>query len=146
MVDQSWKWTHATKIPSDTAVARELLNQLLLKLEEFGWDEQETFGIHLALEEALVNAIKHGNRLDPNKEVEVDVRISNTHFKISIADEGDGFIPEDVPDPTAQENLESPSGRGIMLMRSFMSTVSFNDVGNRVDLSKERNSSESELI
>ena len=145
-MDQSWKWTHATKIPSDTAVARELLNQLLLKLEEFGWDEQETFGIHLALEEALVNAIKHGNRLDPNKEVEVDVRISSTRFKISIADEGDGFIPEDVPDPTAQENLESPSGRGIMLMRSFMSTVSFNDVGNRVDLSKERNSSESELI
>ena len=146
MFDQSWKWTHVTKIPSDTAAARELLNQLLLKLEEFGWDEQETFGIHLALEEALVNAIKHGNRLDPNKEVEVDVRISSTRFKISIADEGDGFIPEDVPDPTAQENLESPSGRGIMLMRSFMSTVSFNDVGNRVDLSKERNSSESELI
>lgn len=146
MADQSWKWTHETKIPSDTAAARELLNHLLLKLEEFGWDEQETFGIHLALEEALVNAIKHGNRLDPHKEVEVDVCVSNAHFKISITDEGDGFTPEDVPDPTAQENLESPSGRGIMLMRSFMSTVSFNDVGNRVELSKQRNSGEPELI
>ena len=65
-------------------------------------------------------------------------KLSNTELFISIADEGDGFNPDDVPDPTAEDNLEIPSGRGLMLMHSFMDSVAYNDKGNQVTMKKVR--------
>ncbi|HAY83310.1 MAG TPA: ATP-binding protein [Planctomycetaceae bacterium] len=134
----SWSWTSERSIESDTTIGQQLLNEVLSQLKQHAWDEQDTFGVHLAVEEALVNAIKHGNQSDPDKKVHVVSRVSKTHFFIEIRDEGDGFNPGDVPDPTADENLESPSGRGLMLMRSFMSRVDFNDAGNCVVMEKQR--------
>jgi serine/threonine-protein kinase RsbW len=142
----SEEWNHSVerKIPSDTTLAREILDTLLANLASSGWAEEETFGIHLAVEEALMNAIKHGNQRDPDKSVMVEYLLSSTRMRIVIEDEGPGFDPTAVPDPTEDENLELPSGRGLMLMRTFMTEVEYNERGNRVLMTKERFSSDEE--
>ena len=89
--------------------------------------------------QALVNAIKHGNQYDTNKRVHVVCKISRSRVRIEITDEGNGFNLQCIPDPTEDENLEKPSGRGIMLMRNYMSLVQYNDVGNCVVMEKLRN-------
>jgi serine/threonine-protein kinase RsbW len=123
-------------IPSDPAEARRVQDEIEshLKANEFG--EHDIFGIRLALEEALVNAIKHGNRMDRAKSVKISYRVVPNRFDIHISDEGIGFDPEDVPDPTAFENLERPCGRGLMLMRYYMTEVAFLGRGNAVRMCK----------
>ena len=135
-MSEDWIWSVDTKIPSDTDEARKILDEMLAKLAEHGWGEEDTFGVHLAVEEALMNAIKHGNQLDASKSVLVDYRLNETDLEIIVEDEGPGFDPEAVPDPTLEENLELPSGRGLMLMRTFMGTVVYNEKGNRVSMAK----------
>ena len=76
--------------------------------------------------------------MDPDKFVQIDCRFDDEGVRIVIEDEGPGFDVTDVPDPTAEENLDKPGGRGIMLMRSFMSHIEYNDVGNRLILEKRR--------
>ncbi len=125
-------------IPSDTVVGQALQDQILRQLEELQFAEHDLFGVRLALEEALVNAIKHGNRLDPTKNVRVQWLIDHERVVIEIEDEGEGFDPGDVPDPTADENLERPCGRGIHLMRAFMTSIEYYDRGNRVVLIKAK--------
>ena len=92
----------------------------------------------MALEEAISNAVKHGNRGDPEKIVRLECQADRTSVVIRIEDEGEGFDPGAVPDPTDEENLEIPSGRGIVLMRSFMSEVAYEPPGNRVLMRFER--------
>ena len=138
MSDPSWTWNSDRTIPSDTGAGRQLVDELLEQLNGANWDEQEVFGIHLAFEEALVNAIKHGNRHDATKSVHVVCKLTSDLVRLEIRDEGAGFDPEAVPDPTEEENLEVPSGRGLMLMRSFMSMVEYNDTGNYVVMEKRR--------
>jgi serine/threonine-protein kinase RsbW len=96
------------------------------------------FGIQLALDEAFVNAVRHGNNLDPAKTVHAQWSFDRKRFKITIEDQGPGFDPETLPDPTAEENLVRPHGRGVMLMRAYMTEVSFNRRGNIVTLTKDR--------
>lgn len=125
-------------IPSDTVAGQALQEQILRQLENLQFAEHDLFGVRLALEEALVNAIKHGNRLDPAKNVRVQWCIDHERVIIEIEDEGEGFDPGDVPDPTADENLERPCGRGIHLMRAFMTSIEYYDRGNRVVLIKAK--------
>ncbi|KPK79758.1 MAG: hypothetical protein AMJ81_12850 [Phycisphaerae bacterium SM23_33] len=125
-------------IPTDMQAARQLAEDLLQEVEAKGYSESMQFAIRLALEEALSNAIKHGNRYDPDKSITVEAEIKDDHTAITVADEGEGFDPAAVPDPTADENLEKPSGRGIMLMRAYMDTVQFSKRGNQVSLVKNR--------
>lgn len=89
------------------------------------------------MEEAIANAVKHGNRLDPSKQIHVTCRLGTSGLYVEVADEGEGFDPSAVPDPTAPDRLEEPSGRGIMLMRSFMDRVEFSPRGNCVKLEKQ---------
>jgi serine/threonine-protein kinase RsbW len=126
------------RIPSDTARGREVQEQIVSGMEQRGFPPRDVFGVRLALEEALVNAIKHGNRMDPDKSVQIDWTLSEAGVRIVIEDEGEGFQVADVPDPTDDENLDKPGGRGIMLMRSFMSVVEYNESGNRLILEKRR--------
>ena len=105
-------------------------------MESRGYSPRDVFGVRLALEEALVNAIKHGNKMDPDKVVNVKWEIDEEHVRVVIEDQGEGFLVQDVPDPTDEENLDKPGGRGIMLMRSFMSVVEYNESGNRLTLEK----------
>lgn len=125
-------------IPSDLAEARRVQEVIEEALYAAGYTETDTFAIKLALEEALVNAIKHGNQLDPDKKVFVVFRVAPERFDIRIADEGAGFDPADVPDPTAIENLERPCGRGLLLMRGFMTEVEYHGRGNVVSMAKVR--------
>lgn len=116
-----------------------LINRLLDELQPLGYSEKERFGIRLALEEALVNAVKHGNGQDPTKTVRVRYQCTPQQFLIEICDEGRGFDPEAVPDPLNPDNLERPGGRGVFLMRHYMSWVQYNELGNCVTLCKIRN-------
>ena len=126
-------------IPSELAAAREVEKRVSEQVARYSYDEAARFAIKLAVEEGLTNAIKHGNRFDPTKSVEVQYDIDENHVSVTITDEGPGFDPADVPDPTADENLEKPCGRGIMLMRAYMDQVEYNERGNRVRLRKRNN-------
>jgi len=129
-------------IPSETAAGQAVQDRIIQRLEELGFPDRDVFGIRLSLEEALVNAIKHGNGMDPAKSVRVACEIDAGGVIVEIEDEGPGFHPEDVPDPTADENLERPCGRGIMLMKAFMTRVEYSNQGNRVLLEKLRTAEE----
>lgn len=98
------------------------------------YDRTSVFAIKLALEEALSNAFKHGNRNDPAKSVTLRFEVSPQTIVIEVEDQGEGFDLAAVPDPTASENLEIPCGRGITLMRAYMAEVSFQPPGNKVRL------------
>lgn len=102
-----------------------------------GFDEKALFAVRLALDEALTNAVRHGNASDPSKKVTVEFSTEPHQLTVTIEDEGPGFDPEAVPDPTAEENLGRPHGRGVMLMRAYMTDVQFNERGNRVTLVKQ---------
>ena len=125
-------------IPSDTEAGQAVQERIVSRLESLEYSMRDVFGVRLALEEALVNAIKHGNGLDPDKTVRVNCLIEDDLLRIEIEDQGPGFNMSDVPDPTADENLERPCGRGIMLIKSFMTSVEYNAKGNRVVLEKRR--------
>ena len=103
-----------------------------------GFTESQIFAIRLAMEEALTNAIKHGNRLKPGKHVTVDMQVTDEQFCVVVTDDGAGFAPTGVPDPTLAENLECPSGRGVMLMKAYMTEVRFSPCGNCVTLIKRK--------
>lgn len=89
----------------------------------FGVSDDAAYGIDMAVREAVTNAVLHGNRQDENKVVEIVLKSSPDAVEISVHDQGPGFNPEDVPDPTATENLLKTSGRGIFFMRTFMDEV-----------------------
>ena len=125
-------------IPSDLGEARRVQGLIEEALQASSYTEHDIFSIKLALEEALVNAIKHGNQMDPDKLVSVVFHVTPERFDIRITDEGVGFNPEDVPDPTAIENLERPCGRGLLLMRGFMTEVEYHGRGNVVSMAKVR--------
>jgi serine/threonine-protein kinase RsbW len=124
------------RIPSDPAEARAVQEEIEKQLHSRQAADQEIFSIRLALEEALVNAIKHGNQLDRSKQVHISYRFLSDRFEVRITDEGPGFDPTDVPDPTAVENLERPCGRGLMLMCHYMTEVTYNETGNSVFMTR----------
>jgi len=123
-------------IASDPAEARVVQEQVEQLLQTRKVPERDVFCIKLALEEALVNAIKHGNQFDRSKKVRVSYRLLADRFEVAVSDDGPGFDPTEVPDPTAAENIERPCGRGLMLMRHYMSEVAYNSCGNGVIMSR----------
>lgn len=133
------RYTTDLLIPSDPAEARRVQEEIERELKSNLFAERDIFSIRLALEEALVNAMKHGNQMDRAKKVRVAYQVSAERFDVLIADEGPGFDPGDLPDPTAVENLERPCGRGVMLMKHYMTVVDYNGRGNTVAMSKLRN-------
>jgi serine/threonine-protein kinase RsbW len=138
--DNHWTWTHEKRLPSVRGSSHAVLAELMAALEKDGWQQRDIFGIHLAVEEALVNAIRHGNSSDSEKQVHVICKLGPRRMLVEITDEGPGFNPDAVPDCTAEENLERPSGRGIMLMRNYMTRVEYVDGGCRVVMEKHRDS------
>ena len=94
-------------------------------LSRSGIAEDTAFGIDMAVREAVTNAVVHGNRQDENKTVDVTLKSSPDAVEISVHDQGPGFNPENVPDPTAEENILKASGRGIFFMRNFMDEVNW---------------------
>lgn len=92
-------------------------------LSRLGVDEGVAFGVDMAVREAVTNAVLHGNKLDAAKVVDLKLSKSPESFEIVVHDQGPGFNPNDIPDPTKEENLLKTSGRGIFFMRNFMDTV-----------------------
>lgn len=88
--------------------------------QKAGFDEDDLMKIGMAVRESMVNAVVHGNRYNAHKKVRFTVAHSSERLTVRIADEGEGFDPESLPDPLAPENLMRTSGRGIFLIRSFM--------------------------
>jgi serine/threonine-protein kinase RsbW len=125
-------------VPNDLRGAKEPERGILRRLVRCGYDADTAFGVKLAFEEAITNAVKHGNRNDTSKRIVIRYHVDRERIVIMVRDEGCGFCPGAVPDPTAEENLERPNGRGIMLMQSYMTKVCFNDAGNEVWMLKER--------
>lgn len=129
-------------LPTSTASIREVQDRLAELLADLEYPERDRFAIRLAVEEALVNAFKHGNCLDADRAIEVHCRVGSELIRVEIADQGAGFDPDDVDSSCDPGNVLSPNGRGLALMRTFMDRVEFCDKGNRVVLEKDRSHAE----
>lgn len=118
----------------------EVQARIIERIVQQGYPEKPLFSIKLALEEAIINAIKHGNKNDPTKKVHVEAIVGADKTEISVEDEGPGFDRASVPDPTAEENLCKCSGRGILLIESYMDSVSYSKNGRRLTMVKRNTS------
>lgn len=136
------QWQLQQTFASVPQMACELIRSVVSELETRGWTESDMFAIHMALEESIMNAIKHGNKCDPAKQVTVRFQLFEDRFEVVIRDQGAGFRLEDVPDPTLEENLENTSGRGVMLIQQFMDQVEYQDGGCQVAMLKRRSQPE----
>jgi serine/threonine-protein kinase RsbW len=97
--------------------------------------KQDDYGkILVATLEAVNNAITHGNKADPHKIVDVEIKLQDRNITITVTDEGRGFNPSSIPDPTKPENIEELSGRGVFLMTKLADSISFNEKGNSVTM------------
>jgi serine/threonine-protein kinase RsbW len=94
-------------------------------VRRFGFNEEAAFGIDMAVREAVTNAVLHGNKRDESKTVEVTFRGSPQVIEITVRDQGQGFNPGDVPDPTDPQNLMKANGRGLLFMRTFMDEIEY---------------------
>ncbi len=119
-------------VESKSSAVVDVCKQILSKLEEHKFDKDDIFAVHLTFEEAFLNAVKHGNKMDPTKKVKVDYCVDSDKVEISITDEGEGFEPEAVDDPRFGAGLYEPGGRGLLLMDSYMDEVKYNEQGNSV--------------
>lgn len=138
-VDPDNESTYVTVcIPSTLEGMKKPEADILRELRRCGYGNDTIFAIKLTLEESLTNAVKHGNRCDPSKCVTIRYAIDERKACFIIRDEGCGFDPDQVPDPTAPERLSVPSGRGIMLMRAYMDHVEFRHHGCEVFFMKSR--------
>lgn len=124
------------KIPSEIRRIKEVSSMVLKDLAPYHVDESRLFDIRLCVEEAVRNAIDHGNNHDRNLFVHIKYRIKNDEFIIEIEDEGKGFDHEAVPDPTSEENIMKGSGRGVLLIKHLMDRVEFGRTGNKITMAK----------
>ena len=134
-------WRYDDHIPSEADCCATIVRMVLEQLEKNGWGNKDTFGIHMAMEEAVMNAIDHGNNRSPDKTVHLVIEICGDRFYSKITDQGEGFDPTKVPDPTDEENLEKDCGRGVMLIKNFVDVVLYNDKGNSLELTKQNTES-----
>jgi serine/threonine-protein kinase RsbW len=120
--------------------AEEMADQVAAKA---GLDEDTRGGVSMAVREGMINAVLHGNAYDTNRRVNLSFEQNDQEMVVTISDEGKGFVPDEVPDPLAPENLLKTSGRGIFLMRAFMDEVRFRKLnpGTEITLIKRLKSS-----
>lgn len=134
----SGAFVRRVEIPFKRADIESIQTEIAAELGSRGYDEGAAFAVRLAIEEALVNGFRHGNDGDVAKTVHFECEIDDSSVYVEIADQGSGFNPCAVPDPTEEANLEMPSGRGIMLMRAYMTEVEYVAPGNRVRMAYYR--------
>jgi len=126
-------------VESKPSGLREPCERLLSVLEERGYTQDDMFAVHLALEEAFLNAVKHGNKMDPTKKVMLEYLVDDEKVEIRVMDEGRGFDPGSIPDPRAGENLYRPEGRGLLLINAYMDVVEYNEQGNGLRMVRYKN-------
>jgi serine/threonine-protein kinase RsbW len=123
------------------AELRPLLEALEDRMRVLGYPDRDLYAVQMALQEAVSNAFRHGHRGDRSKRIDLRFAVSDTEVALEVEDQGSGFDPDEAPNPFDAENLGRPGGRGLFLMRAYMSWVSFNREGNRVTLFKQRTAS-----
>lgn len=123
-------------VPSLISLMEGILDYLLKRVEKLGVVKPEKSNLFVALDEAFVNAVKHGNKFDMAKRVKISVEISPEKAQFTIEDEGEGFDVESIPDPRDPENLFKNSGRGVMFIYNIMDEVNYNERGNRLTMVK----------
>ena len=124
-------------IPSDFDAGRDVQRRVMDQVVLLNFEPDSVFAIRLALEEAIVNAIKHGNRADPKKKVHVEATITPERVEILVEDEGAGFNRSGIPDPTTHPNLNRPSGRGILLIEAYMTSATWERGGRCLRMARE---------
>ena len=121
------------ELPSDLRVIEGVVSYLVERCRGVDFDGSKlTLNFRVGMCEALANAVTYGNRQDPGKCVRVEVELSSERIVVAVRDQGDGFDPGEVPDPTLDENLERSGGRGIFLLHNLMDEVEYNERGNEV--------------
>lgn len=128
--------TFCEKIPSQLEIVPEFINKFLQSIKSFNINEEEIFQCKLALSEAVINAIKYGNKFNSSLPVEIDAEVSGARISITVRDHGPGFDYANLSDPTKEENLEKGSGRGVYLIRKLMDEVAFLDGGRAIKMTK----------
>lgn len=121
------------RVPTELDVVEEVVDVIARHCLAAGLTPRAArFNLRVALSEALANAIVYGNGLDPSKTVDVRVSVQTAALSVEVRDQGDGFDPTTIPDPTLPERLELPDGRGLFLIRQLVDDVFFNDRGNSI--------------
>ena len=141
-LDKSEAWHFHRIIPSDMDLGSHLVEPLLDAMRANEWPEFEILRVQLAYEEAITNAIRHGNRHSPEKTVDVEFRCDPERVLVRIADQGEGFDPKNVPDPRSEDLLEVPGGRGVLMINELMTHVQYNSRGNELEMEKIRGAEE----
>ena len=135
---KEWHWCCDLAVPARQGAGSPWIDRMLDRMKRLGWPEKDMFNVQLAFEEAMTNAVMHGNRSDPQKKVWLRYGVAENEVRISIRDEGDGFNPNTLPDPRHPDHILTPSGRGILLIRHIMSQVEFLPDGNGLTMIKYR--------
>jgi serine/threonine-protein kinase RsbW len=123
------------------AELRPFLEQLEVWMQMLRYPRKDIFAVRLALYEAASNAFRHGNRGDQSKNIYVRYLLTATEVLLEVEDQGPGFDPNQVPASLPEAYLDRPGGRGLFLMRAYMTWVSFHPGGNRVTLCRQRSPS-----
>ena len=124
------------ELPSDLSLMNGVLHYLIERVAGLGIIQPERSNLFIALDEAFVNAVKHGNKNDPTKLVRITADLSTNEARFQIEDEGEGFDPSSIPDPLDPANLFKASGRGVLLIYNIMDEVKSNERGNRLTMVK----------
>lgn len=125
------------EVPSQISLMHDILDYLMRRVEKIGVVNAENSNLFIALDEAFVNAVKHGNKFDTTKLVRIAAEISAKEARFTIEDEGEGFNVAEIPDPRNVENLFKASGRGVLIIHNVMDAVQYNERGNRVTMIKK---------
>jgi serine/threonine-protein kinase RsbW len=135
------------ELPSDVSLMNGVLQYLMERVAKLGLIKPERSNLFVALDEAFVNAVKHGNHNDPRKLVRITAELSAKEARFTVEDEGEGFNVQEIPDPRDPSNLFKTSGRGVLLIYNIMDEVQYNERGNRLTMVKRpEDSLETELI
>ncbi|MCY7374633.1 MAG: ATP-binding protein [Pyrinomonadaceae bacterium] len=134
---QNWREKIEFEIPSLISLMHTILDYLMRRVEKNGIVNSENSNLFIALDEAFVNAVKHGNKFDPTKFVRISAEVSSKEARFTVEDEGEGFNLAAVPDPTDTENLFKTSGRGVLIIHNVMDEVRYNERGNRLEMIKK---------
>lgn len=124
------------EFPSALSLMHSVLNYLTKRVEKLGVIDAEDSHLFIALDEAFVNAVKHGNQFNPEKNVRISVDVSPKEASFTFEDEGEGFDVAKIPDPRDPENLFKTSGRGVLIIHNVMDAVQYNERGNRITMVK----------
>src|SRR6185295_3359048 len=125
------------ELPSAISLMHIVLEYLMKRVEKLGVCKPEQTNLFVALDEAFVNAVKHGNKYDPDKLIRVTADVSPAEARFTIEDEGEGFDVNNIPDPLDPENLFKTSGRGVLFIHNIMDEVTYNERGNRLTMVKK---------